>query len=95
MNEAAAWCSLLRSLAHRDAAAMSAISETGVIEAIHMHWSRVCGNSAVLHEVLSMLSTLVSDNFDARHIISAATQPPLLSTISRLVHQYATSLTEQ
>ena len=90
ITEAVAWLSLLRAVAHKDSEAMSALAQAGVVETIHAHWNRVCGIAAVLREATLLLSTLVADSFDARHIISTASQPALLVKISRLLHQCAT-----
>eukprot|EP00892_Ulva_mutabilis_P007022 jgi/Ulvmu1/4692/UM002_0423.1 len=77
------WLGLLRHLASHSASAKAAVAQTDLLPAMQQSWKALCCSPANLHDSLLLVSTLVSDSFDGRHLVATTGQPPLLVMLVR------------
>lgn len=77
------WLGLLRHLASHSASAKAAVAQTELLPAMQRSWTALSCSPAIMHDALLLVSTLVSDSFDGRHLVATTGQPPLLVILVR------------
>ena len=85
------WLSLLRHLVYHSASAKSVVAQTQLLPALQQSWNVVSSSGTTLHEGLLLISTLVSDSFDGRHLFATTGQSPLLVTMVRAFLRYVST----
>lgn len=72
------WLKLLRHLVYNSSSGKAVVAQTEILPTLHRCWKVLTSVPASLNEALLFISVLVSDSFDARHVVASSGEPSLL-----------------